>query len=391
MTSSLRAEATALAPRLVAWRRELHRHPELGFEEHRTAAFVAERLRELDIPTRVGVAATGVVATLGPETPRRRAILLRADMDALPIQEVEGREYGSEVPGRMHACGHDGHTAILLGAATLLAGRRQELDRRVVFCFQPAEEGRGGAQRMIAEGVLDLEDVEAAFGLHLWSPFPVGTLHLRSGPLMAAQDEFSFRIHGVGGHGALPHEARDPLYAAAQVVTALQTVVSRAVDPVEPAVVALGALHAGEAGNVVPAHAEGHGSLRSFDPGVRERLRRRVRELVEGVAAACGCRGEVEIRPGYPAVLNEEGAVGRARAAALDVFGPEAVHDCAPILAAEDFAYFACERPAAFVFVGAGNSARGIDAPHHSPRFDIDEDALPLGAEYFARLALGAA
>jgi amidohydrolase len=309
-------------------------------------------------------------------------------MDALPVQEVEGRDYGSQVPGRMHACGHDGHTAMLLGAAQLLAAERTRLSRDVVLLFQPAEEGGGGAEAMIGDGALEVVPVGSAYALHLWSSFPAGTAWVRVGPIMAAQDEFTARIRGRAGHGALPHEALDPILAAAHALTSLQAVISRSLDPVEPGVVTVGSFHAGSAPNVIPDEAVLEGTLRSFAPAVREMLRRRVREVLEGTAAAHGCRAEMELRPGYPAVVNDPEAVARVRKAGETVFGPEGMRETAPLAAAEDFAYFAQRLPAAFVLVGAGNAARGITAPHHAPDFDLDESVLPLGAELLARIAL---
>ncbi len=386
----LKAEAEDLGSDLVTWRRELHRHPELGFEEQRTAEFVATRLGRLGLEVRTGVGVTGVVGLLRAAQPEGPAVLLRADMDALPIQEVGGREYGSAIDGRMHACGHDGHTSMLLGAATLLVRRRDALRRDVVFCFQPAEEGKGGAERMIADGVLDWVETGSAYALHLWTPFAHGTVHVRSGPIMAAQDEFSARILGQGGHGAQPHLAVDPIVAAAQAVNALQTVVSRNVDPLQAAVVTVGSLHAGRATNAIPEQALLEGTLRSFDDGVRRQLRERVPAVLEAAAQAAGCKLEFELRPGYPAVINHASSVEAVRQVAGAAFGPANVHEPAPLTAAEDFAYFLQKRPGAFVLVGAGNAERGISAPHHSPEFDIDESVLPLGAELLARLALRA-
>ena len=383
-----RKESDALAPRLVAWRRQLHQHPELGFEEEKTAAFVAENLRELGLEVRTGLAHTGVVGILRAGQKKDPAVLLRADMDALPVHEVEGREYGSKVPGKMHACGHDGHTAMLLGAATLLAPHAAELTRDVVFCFQPGEEGMGGAEKMIDEGVLEITETGSVFGLHLWAGTEIGTALVRPGPAMAAQDEFEARIVGVGGHGAIPQTTIDPIVAAAQAVTALQGVVSRNVDPVETAVVTVGSLHAGHAANVIPDFALLQGTLRSFTEEVRELLKRRVREVLEGTAAATGCRAEFELKPGYPAVVNDPASARLAARVAGEVFGTERVVEHPPIAASEDFSYFLQQRPGAFVFVGANNEAKGITAPHHSPRFDIDEDALPRGTELLVRLAL---
>lgn len=387
---SLRRRADDLGPTLTGWRRELHRQPELAFEEHRTAEFVETRLRELGLEVRTGIAGTGVAAILPAADRRGPGILLRSDMDALPIQEVPGREYGSQVDGRMHACGHDGHMAMMLGAATILTEQRKRLKRDVVFCFQPAEERCGGGKKMIEDGVLELTEVDAVYALHLWSPVPAGTLHVRPGPMMAAQDEFRARIVGRGGHGAMPQTARDPIVAAAMAVTALQSVVSRWVDPVEAAVVSVGSIHAGSAPNVIPDDARLEGTLRSFTDEVRDLLRTRVREIVERTAAAAGCEAEFELDAGYPATVNDTAAVEAVRTAGAAVFGAENVIEPPPMAPAEDFAYFLRERPGAFVLVGAGNESRGITAPHHSPRFDIDESVLPRGAELLARLALGA-
>jgi amidohydrolase len=389
MPDDLKRRVEELNEPLVTWRRALHRRPELGFEEHETASFVAAHLRALHIGVRTGIAKTGVVGVLSSKNPSRKPVLLRADMDALPIEETPGRPYGSEIQGRMHACGHDGHMAMLLGAASVLAGVRDRLDRDVVFCFQPGEEGFGGAEAMIREGVLSEYGVEEVYGLHLWSLFPVGTVQLRAGPAMAAQDEFTATIIGTGGHGAMPHEARDPIVAAALALVALQSVVARSVDPVQPAVVSVGSLHAGSAPNVIPDSAVMRGTLRSFDDGVRETLRHRVREVLEGTAQASGCRCEFTLLPGYPAVVNDSGAVARVRRHAAIVVGEGNVVDPAPMAAAEDFAYFLRQAPGAFAFIGAGNVAKGIVAPHHANRFDIDEAALPIGAELLVRIALG--
>ncbi len=383
----LRERVGSLADRLVAWRRELHRHPELGFEETRTAGFVAERLRALRLEVRTGVARTGVVGILRSREATRPPVLLRSDMDALPVQEVEGREYGSTVPGKMHACGHDGHMAMMLGAATLLAESEDPLDRDVVFCFQPAEEGLGGAREMLDTGILDDTGAESAYGLHLWSPFPVGTIQMRPGPSMAAQDEFVARIVGKGGHCALPHRAVDPIVAAAHCITALQTIVSRSVDPTEAAVVSVGSVRGGSAANVIPAEVELNGTLRSFSEEVRETLRRRVGEVLEGGAQVYGCRVELELMPGFPAVVNDVGATERARQIAAEVVGKDRVVEHPPTAASEDFAYFLRAVPGTFIFVGAGNDARGITAPHHAPEFDIDETALQHGTELLVRLA----
>jgi amidohydrolase len=279
---------------------------------------------------------------------------------------------------------------MLLGAARLLVDQRDALPRDVVFCFQPAEEGGGGGKRMIDEGLFGLVETGSTYALHLWSGFPAGEIHVRPGPSMAAQDEFTARIVGCGGHAAMPHATVDPIVAASAAVTALQTVVSRNVNPMHPAVVSVGRFEAGSASNIIPDVATIEGTLRAFDPGTRELLRRRLREVLEGVAATHGCSLELDLRHGYPAVVNNAEAVGVVREVALGMLDAERIVEHEPMACAEDFAYFLEARPGAFIFVGARNEALGIDAPHHTPRFDIDESALPLGAELLARLALHA-
>jgi amidohydrolase len=387
-SEDLRATCDSRASDLVAWRRELHRHPELGFEETRTARFVEDRLREMGIEVRTGLARTGVAGLLRGGGRRLPAVLLRADMDGLPIQETAGRSYGSTIPGRMHACGHDAHMAMLIGAAAVLAPLVDRLPRDVLFCFQPAEEGRGGAERMIREGVLELTDVGSVFALHVWSQLRAGTAHVRPGPMLAAQDEFSAKICGRGGHGAMPHTVIDPIVASAQAVVALQSLVSREVDPNQPAVVTVGKIHGGSAPNVIPDDVRLEGTLRSFTEEVRGQLRSRVEELLRRTSKGARCQLEFELRPGFPAVVNHPGSVQAIRRLAGEVFGADSVHEPAPLAAAEDFAYFLRERPGAFVLLGAGNPGAGIDAPHHSSRFDIDESVLPRGTELLVRLAL---
>jgi amidohydrolase len=388
VTDSLKSDADALAADLVVLRRDIHRNPELGFEEVRTAELVAGKLRALGLEVETGVAQTGVVGILRAPDPKGGAVLLRADMDALPIQEVSGRDYGSSVPGRMHACGHDGHTAMLLGAATLLAKRRSDLRRDVAFCFQPAEEGMGGARRMIDEGLLDRTGAASAFALHLWAPLPAGEVYVRPGPAMAGNDEFTARFVGRGGHGAEPHTAVDPIVAAAQGVLALQPLVARELDPLETAVVTVGSFRAGSAPNVIPEQAELEGTLRAFTDAVRRTLRERTEEVLTGAATTHRCRLEFELRPGNPAVVNDPASVERVREVAFQVVGEPNVREHAPMAAAEDFGLFLERVPGAFFFLGAGDERKGTVVPHHSPAFDFEESVLPRGAEMLARLAL---
>jgi amidohydrolase len=378
---SLSPDVAALGPELVSLRRELHAHPELAFAEHRTAARVAEFLAGSGLHVRTGVGGTGVLATApGAEG---RTVLLRVDLDALPIAEQGTAPYASRNPGVMHACGHDGHTAMGAAAARVLARRGGR--GRVRVLFQPAEEGEGGAQAVIRDGVLD--GVDVVLGVHLWNELPVGTLGVKSGPLMAAVDRLRVVVRGRGGHGAIPHRARDPIVAAAHVVTALQTVVSREVPPVEPAVVTIGAIRGGEAFNVIPDEVTLLGTIRTFDAALRRSMPERIQRIADGIAGALGCRAETEVNAGNPAVINDPGVADLARRAALRVVGEERVVSPTPTMGGEDMALYFERVPGCFVFVGSANPARGLDHPHHSPFFDFDEDALLVGCEFLVQAA----
>ncbi len=378
---SLSPDVLALAPELVALRRELHAHPELAFAEHRTAARVAEFLAGSGLEVRTGVGGTGVLATAPGAT--GRTVLLRVDLDALPIAEQSKAPYASRNPGVMHACGHDGHTAMGAAAARVLARRRGPGCFRVLF--QPAEEGEGGAQAVIRDGVL--EGVDLVLGIHLWNELPVGTLGVKAGPLMAAVDRLRVVVRGRGGHGAIPDRARDPIVAAAYVVTALQTVVSREVPPVEPAVVTIGAIRGGEAFNVIPDEVTLLGTIRTFDAALRRSMPERIQRIADGIARGLGCVAEVEVKSGNPAVINDPGVAELARRAALRVVGEEGVVLPTPTMGGEDMALYFEQAPGCFVFVGSANPARGLDQPHHSPSFDFDEDALLVGCEFLVQAA----
>lgn len=381
---SLSSDVLDLRPEIIALRRELHQHPELAFQETETAARILSFLEGQGLELRTGVGGTGVVAG----TPRRsgRTVLLRVDMDALPIEEESETPYVSRVKGRMHACGHDGHVAMGAGAARILAQR--SLPGTVKVLFQPAEEGEGGAQAAIADGVL--EGVDRVLGVHLWNELPVGTLGVRAGPLMAAVDRLKIVIRGRGGHGGQPQRAADPVVAAAHLVTALQTIVARQVSPLEPAVLTIGSIHGGEAFNVIPDQVTLTGTIRSFDPQLRRSMPERIGRIAGGIAEGLGCRAEVEVRAGNPAVINDPQVAELARRAAVRVVGEERVVSPQPTMGGEDMAVYFERVPGCFVFVGSANPERGLAEPHHSPRFDFDEEALAIGCAFLVEAAVEA-
>jgi hippurate hydrolase len=372
-------------PDLVALRHDLHRHPELGLEEVRTSALVAERLEALGYKVTRGLAGTGVVGSLTVGA-SERSVGLRADMDALPIEERTGAAYASLVPGKMHACGHDGHTAMLLGAAKAIAERRN-FDGTVHLIFQPAEENVGGARMMVEEGLFDLCPCDAVFALHNDPDIPFGRFALRSGPIMAAVDEARVVIRGSGGHGAQPQDARDPIVAGAAVVLALQTIVSRNVHPIEPAVVTVGAFHAGTVSNVIPETAEIVVGIRSFDPDTRDFLERRIREIAELQARSLGCEAEVHYERSYDATINHSAETEYLRRLATRFAGSENVEELArPSMGSEDFAYMLKARPGSYFFLGTAGR-RGKDWPLHHPSYDFNDDLLPVGAAFWTELA----
>jgi amidohydrolase len=373
-------DVRAIENDLVAFRRDLHQNPELSWQEKRTPRRVAEYLQGQRLEIKP-VARTGLLASLAG--PPGRTVLLRADMDALPLQEQSTAPYASRVPNVMHACGHDGHVAIAASAARLLAGRKPRGSVRVVF--QPAEEGEGGAQAVIADGVLD--GVDCVMGIHIWNELPVGTIGVKDGPLMAAVDRLKIVVHGRGGHGGKPHRSADPVVGAAHVVTALQTVVAREVSPQLAAVVTIGAIHGGEAFNVIPDEVTLTGTIRTFDAALRRSMPERITRIAEGVAAGLQCRAEVEVRTGNPPVINDRGVAELARRAAARVVGEAGVVVPEPTMGGEDMALYFEKVPGCFVFVGGANAERGLDQPHHSPRFDFDEQALAIGCEFLLQAA----
>lgn len=379
MPESFLSAAEALRDEIVAVRRDLHMHPELGFQEVRTARIVAERLSALGYEVVTGVGKTGVVGLLGGGQPGERTVLLRFDMDALPIQEENNVPYRSQTPGVMHACGHDAHVAVGIGVATILAQHRAELPGTVKLMFQPAEEGLGGASAMIADGVLKGPDVDVALGLHVSSQHPVGTAVVRSGALLAAADKFEVVVRGHGGHGARPHETIDAVLVAAHIVVALQTIVARNLDPEEVGVVTAGSVHAGQAGNVIAETAVLHGTIRSFTPETRELLHRRVREVATGVAVALGATAEVTTAYGVNATVCAPAPTEVVYEAAAALLGAENINTTYRTTGGEDFSAVLAAVPGNFFFIGARNDAEGKNHPHHNPRFDIDETCLPQG------------
>ena len=381
--------AWEIGPEVVANRRYLHQHPELSFHEEQTSRFVAEKLRDLGIETHTGIATNGVLGILRGARPGK-TVLLRADMDALPIEELNDVPYKSQTPGVMHACGHDAHTAILLGVARLLSERTGEFAGTVKLAFQPAEEvAPGGAKPMIEAGVMENPHVDAAFGVHMAQELPAGTIGITPGPLCAAPDFFVATIKGLGGHAARPHAAVDPVVVAAHCIVALQTLVSRETNPLRPAVITVGQLQAGTVSNVIPEEAVLRGTVRTFDEETRQHIAKRLGEVIEGIATAMRATASVEYIFGYPPLINDVAMTGLVREVVTDLLGPDRVLEREPGMVGEDMAYFLQQAPGCFFQVGTNNPERGLIYGHHHPRFDIDdEQSLPVGVAAVTSVAL---
>ncbi|HAD58427.1 MAG TPA: amidohydrolase [Planctomycetaceae bacterium] len=385
--SDLRREAEAAKNWILSLRRQLHKHPELMYEEFRTSQLVQDTLSELQIPFEAGIAETGVVGTLGSgDGP---CIALRADMDALPIQEAADVEFRSEVDGKMHACGHDCHTAMLLGAAKVLKQREESLKGTVKLIFQPAEEGGAGGKRMSDAGVLANPNVSRIFGLHVWPMLPTGTFGSRAGTFLAAAGELDITIHGRGGHAAMPHQCIDPVVTAAKVITELQTIVSRELDPMNSAVISITSIHGGEAYNVIPEQVKLQGTIRALDTDTFQMLQKRIEETATQIAAAAQCRAEVAF-PGnaYPATVNDDALWETVQELAGELVGSDHVHEIPALMGGEDFAFFAEQVPGCFVGLGIRNEDCGATYSVHHPMFKVDEDALPLGTALHACFAV---
>ncbi|RMF86751.1 MAG: amidohydrolase [Nitrospinota bacterium] len=379
-TPSLHDAVQALAGETIHLRRDLHRYPETAFEEHRTSDLVATRLAALGLQVRRNLGKTGVVGLLDSGRPGR-TVLVRADMDALPIQEERDTPYRSTINGKMHACGHDGHTAILLTTAKIFAQSPESLSGKILFLFQPAEEVGNGAAAMLSDGALAGITVDAVLGLHLTTELPVGTVAARPGAALAATDMFTIQVVGRGGHAARPQETVDPLLMAAHIITMVQSLVAREVDPVDTAVLSITSIHGGTTFNIIPEQVTMQGTLRTFQPATRTMLQERLGTIVRGTAQTL--RGEAALtwQEGTPAVVNDPEMTERFLRVAREVVGPQRVLTPPPITAGDDMALWLQQAPGCYFFVGARNEAKGIDKPHHHPQFDIDEQALPLGVE----------
>ncbi|MEQ1649778.1 MAG: M20 aminoacylase family protein [Hyphomicrobiaceae bacterium] len=373
----------AMKDEIAGWRQDLHANPELLYDVHRTAASVVERLKAFGCDEVVpGIGQTGVVGVIkGRKSASGKVIGLRADMDALPIQEVTGLSYASKVPGKMHACGHDGHTSVLLGAAKYLCETRN-FDGTAIVIFQPAEEGGAGGKAMVDDGMMDRWGVQEVYGMHNQPGMPIGTFATRPGPFLAASDRISITITGKGGHAAKPHIAIDPILVGSHMVIAMQSIISRNVNPIEQGVVSLCVFRGGDVGNVIPQSVEILGTARSLLPNVRDILEKRVIEIAEGTAAMYGATAKAIYRRDYPITKNHPRQAAFAAEIARQVSGPDAVNDNAsPVMGGEDFSFMLESRPGAFVFFGNGASA-----PLHHPEYNFNDDAIPAGVTFWARL-----
>ena len=385
--SAVRGEIQLLQTQLVSWRRHIHQRPELGFAEDLTAQFISDRLTEWNIPHKTGIAKTGIVATIESTHAALPVLGIRADMDALPVQELNEVPYRSIHEGKMHACGHDGHVAIALGTAKYLSEHRDQFSGTVKIIFQPAEEGPGGAKPMIEAGALTDPAVDALVGLHVWNNLPLGTLGVRSGPMMAATEFFHCTIQGKGGHGAIPQQTVDAIVVTSQIVSALQTVVSRNIDPLKSAVVTVGEFKAGTAVNVIADSARISGTVRYFDPEYADLIPARIESIISGICAAHGASYDLDYRKLYPPVVNDAKIAELVRSVAVSVVETPAgvVPEC-QTMGGEDVSFFLEAVPGCYFFLGSANSEKKLDYPHHHPRFDFDESVLGVGVETFVRI-----
>ena len=380
-------EIAGIKNEIIKLRRDFHQYPELAFAEKRTSEKITNYLKRLDLEVKTGVAGTGVVGSLSGQG-RGKTLLLRADMDALPINEKNRIAYKSKNEGVMHACGHDGHMAILLAVAKILTAHQKDFKGNIKFVFQPGEEGYGGAKIMIKEGVLKKPKVNAALGLHISSLLPTGMIGLRVGTTMASMDDFSVRIHGRGGHAAIPDSGVDAILMSAQAITTLQSIITKEVSPVQPAVLHVGLIKGGDAFNVIADFAEFHGTVRTFDETLQKSMPDRIDRILKGVTQALRGSHELDYKFGYPPVVNDRGMSILVKQEAENVLGQGMVLEMPATMTSDDMAYFQREVPGCYFFLGAGNKKKNIDQPNHNSRFNIDEDALPLGVEVMVRSAM---
>ena len=387
MGDEIRQQVQALQEEMVRLRRDFHRHPELGFEEHRTASVIAEYLTALGFQVRTGVAETGVVAVWPGKNTDGKTIAFRADIDALKLTEENQHDFRSETPGKMHGCGHDGHMAILLGLAKWIAESGRDFPGNIKLIFQPAEEGGGGAKVMVEQNALEQPRVDRVVGLHLWLPLKIGQASVVEGAILGSVDGFTITVKGKGGHSAMPHTAVDSLVVAAHIVIALQTIVSRNVDPLQSAVITVGEIRDESAVNVISEKAVLRGMARTSEPELRKLVEKRIRECAQGVAAGLGAQADVEWSPLYPATISDPAVVTDVRNSVRAVLGADCFVE-ERTMASEDFSFFLEQRPGCYFFLGASNVEKGITEPHHSPRFDFDETALGYGLEIFIRVLL---
>lgn len=387
MFDRIKDEILSLKDEIIQIRRDFHQHPELGFNEKWTAGIVAKYLTDMGLKVQTGIAGTGVVGLLKGKDPGK-TVLLRADMDALPIQEENDVPYRSQKDGIMHACGHDGHMAILLTVAKILNAHREDLSGRIKFIFQPGEEGLAGARFMIEDGVLEDPKVDSAFGLHLNTGIPVGSLALRAGNMMACLDSFTIKIKGKGGHAAMPEGGVDAILMSAQVISTLQSLISKEVSPTTPLVVHVGTIHGGNAFNIVADQVELKGTVRTHDEILRKSMPERIDRIVKGVTEALRGAHELDYQFGYLPVVNDAAMTELVKGVGAQVVGNEQVLEIPPVMMSDDMGFFLKEITGCYFFVGAANPEKGFDQPHHNARFDFDEDALIVGAEVMTRVAL---
>lgn len=386
-SAPLLGQARALEEDLRRWRRDFHMHPELGFQEHRSGEIIAAALKGWGYKVREGVAGTGVLGYLQGSR-EGRTVMLRFDMDALPIQEESKSAYASKHEGIMHACGHDGHMAIGLGVAKLLADSHDLLPGHLLMVFQPAEEGLGGAERMLAEGALKIWPPERALGMHLWNEKPVGWLGLTPGPVMAGADRLEILLKGQGGHAAMPHKTRDPVPAAAQVIAGLQSIVARNVDPLAAAVLTIGVVQAGTAFNIIPDRIRLEGTVRTFDEQTRAVVLRRARDMALQQAEAFGCQAKFVVEPITPPLVNDPESTRLATEIARELFPDWLLEPDFRVMGSEDMAFFLREVPGVYLFLGSSSPEKGLVSSHHTPTFDFDEQVLPAAVALMASVAI---